>query len=287
MSQPLAPGLVEAAMTRPVVPRKKKEVLKPSASLTSEVSTRISRASSIEVGYIRPEANWNYSNPNKEASQGYIAPPLSLYERSQERRPSRSDRSLEKELALWRAMKAEFLQPFRPLRCPETSTSSCTTCTTQADSVASWSEITQQMTPPGLSRAHFTDDSGDEAEASSDVEIILGPTQLAACGTSLQDLFLPEDRHGSVYPVPIKSHGQCLVLSDALRLAKARSVSAPLSFGSVAHLATRQPLDCRPCMFEQRPGRCRKSYLCDFCHLSHRRRVKVTKATLTSGIWSV
>jgi len=283
MSQPLAPGLVEPVMTRPVVPRKK-EVLKPSASLTSEASTRISRASSIEVGYIG-EANWNYYNPSKGASQGYEALPLSLYERSQERLPSirRRDESLDKELALWRAMKAEFLQPFRPLRCPETSTSSRTT---QADSVTSWSEITQQMTPPGLSLAAFNDDSGDEA-AASDVEIILGPTQLAACGTSLQDLFLPEDRHGSVYPVPIKSHGQCLVLSDALRLARARSVSAPLSFGSVAHLATRQPLQCRPCMFEQRPGRCRKSYLCDFCHLSHRRRVKVTKTTLTSGILRV
>lgn len=136
-------------------------------------------------------------------------------------------------------MKAEFLQPFRPLRCPETSTSSWTTCTTQADSVASWSEITQQMTPPGLSRAHFTDDSGDEAEASSDVEIILGPTQLAACGTSLQDLFLPEDRHGSVYPVPIKSHGQCLVLSDALRLAKAVfRFSGPFGHQAAARLST-------------------------------------------------
>lgn len=37
-----------------------------------ETSTRprISRASSIEVGYIGPEANWNYSNPNKVRPRG-------------------------------------------------------------------------------------------------------------------------------------------------------------------------------------------------------------------------
>eukprot|EP00435_Cladocopium_sp_Y103_P028372 s292_g7.t1 len=69
----------------------------------------------------------------------YITLPLSLYECSQERR---SSRSLEKEFALWRAMKAEFLQPFRPMRCPETSTSSRTT---QADSVTSWSEAEENI----------------------------------------------------------------------------------------------------------------------------------------------
>lgn len=152
-----------------------------------------------------------------------------------------------------------------------------------ADSLIRSELTSRQWTPPSLRDSSLVD-TEDEAEA-SDVEIILGPTQLAAYASSLQDLFLP-DGLGSD-SAPIKSHGQCLALSDALRLAKARSFNAPLSFGSVAHLVTRQPLQCRPCMFEQRPGRCRKSYLCDFCHLSHRRRVKVTKATLTSGIWRV
>lgn len=257
--RPLIPGLV----TEPrVVARRSKEELKPSASsLISEASTRVSRSTSIDM-------------LQEDACKGPDLPAEKMKDKSTCRR-------LEKELVLWRQMKADFLKSFRVMRCPETSSSSRTT---QADSVTCWTELTSQATPTKLGLRSFDDSSGEE---DSDVEILVGPTQLAAYGSSLPDLFLPEDRHGTTVPVPLQSHGQCLSLSDAMRLAKARSSEAPLSFGSVTHLLTRQPLQCRPCMFEQRPGRCRKSYLCDFCHLSHRRRVKVTKATLTSGIWRV
>jgi len=274
LSQPLTPGLIDPIA---LVPRRIKDVLKPSTSLTSEVSTRVSRTSSVEVGFIGSE----------EAIRGGTFPiakaghPWPIDETREPRKDFRgSSRHMKNEYDLWRAMKAEFLQPFHPMKCAQVSSGSRTT---QADSLTRSELTSRQWTPPSLRDSSLVD-TEDEAEA-SDVEIILGPTQLAAYASSLQDLFLP-DGLGSD-SAPIKSHGQCLALSDALRLAKARSFNAPLSFGSVAHLVTRQPLQCRPCMFEQRPGRCRKSYLCDFCHLSHRRRVKVTKATLTSGIWRV
>ncbi|CAE7254688.1 PKAR [Symbiodinium natans] len=107
---------------------------------------------------------------------------------------------------------------------------------------------------------------------------------MAAHGSTLRALSIPVG-HGKP-AVPLKSHRKCLAVSDALRLKAARQ-NAPLSFGSVSHLQTRQPLqNCRPCMFEQRPGRCRKSFLCDFCHLAHPNRQKV-KPSPARGIWSL
>lgn len=56
-----------------------------------------------------------------------------------------------------------------------------------------------------------------------------------------------------------------LSLLDILRLSRARQ-EAPASFGSAQHLSG-EVANCRTCIFERFPGRCRKRWLCDFCHL--------------------
>merc|ERR1719362_214786 len=83
----------------------------------------------------------------------------------------------------------------------------------------------------------------------------------------LEDQFLPQSCCDGIVHVPLKSGPRCLSLGDALRLSEARKSQAPLSFGSVLHLNWDGKIRCRPCMFERWPGRCTKSWLCDFCHL--------------------
>jgi hypothetical protein len=105
-------------------------------------------------------------------------------------------------------------------------------------------------------------------------EVIVGPTHLAVAPMRLEQQWLPQRSHGSdvITMVPIRSGPRCVTLLDIRRLSAARSVEAPLSFGSVLHLAHGPNRYCRPCMFERWPGRCNKSPLCDFCHFHVRQK---------------
>lgn len=110
------------------------------------------------------------------------------------------------------------------------------------------------------------EDDTSASEADEDADVIVGPTNLAVMPSKLEALFLP-DLCGGGPVVPVGSSSRCLRLSDTLRLSRARSGEAPLSFGSVLHLNYGAGQPCRPCMFERWAGRCNKSWLCDFCHL--------------------
>eukprot|EP00439_Symbiodinium_sp_Y106_P031107 s4582_g3.t1 len=161
--------------------------------------------------------------------------------------------------AVWRQMKEEMVSKFRPQRfaSPESSASSAKSTAlgpiTEAElSVGSW---THPSNASSVRPSFCVDADSSDEEDGVELDIIVGPTKMAAHGSMLSALKIPA---GPGQPAaPIKSHQKCLAVSDALRLNAARQ-SAPLSFGSITHLMTRQPLQkCRPCMFEQRPGRCR------------------------------
>jgi len=120
----------------------------------------------------------------------------------------------------------------------------------------------------------------EDACPETDTELVIGPTEFAASSSSsLSSLSIPvskvKRRHAGRQRKSnaIQSTSTCVLFSETQLLSKARKV-APLSFGSVQHLAARpgQDVVCRPCMFEtQRPGKCKKSWLCDFCHMNHPR----------------
>jgi len=101
-------------------------------------------------------------------------------------------------------------------------------------------------------------------ELDTPCRVIIGPTDLAVQPLQLKDAVLPNPYAASFSFVQSREEQTCL--SDCLRLAHARSFSAPLSFGSVLHVINWPGDSCRPCMFEHRPGRCKKAWLCDFCH---------------------
>jgi len=124
-------------------------------------------------------------------------------------------------------------------------------------------------------KTHDTYSSSDEAsDLETDAEIKVGPSELANGGSSLSELSIPVKRKHAgknIKPTPIKSTTECLVYSEIRLLTKARKV-APLSFGSAKHVSKKNDQPCRPCMFEsQKPGRCKRSWLCDFCHMNHPR----------------
>mmetsp|Transcript_84491 Transcript_84491/g.185440 ORF Transcript_84491/g.185440 Transcript_84491/m.185440 type:complete len:630 (-) Transcript_84491:168-2057(-) len=107
--------------------------------------------------------------------------------------------------------------------------------------------------------------------------VVVGPTDYAVAPMTFEGLWLPiepdtgqkggdQDATSAQKKVPIRSRGHQLFLSEALRLGNLRS--PPLSFGSTLHVSWGDACSaCRPCMFERWPGRCNKSWLCDFCHL--------------------
>ncbi|CAJ1343790.1 unnamed protein product, partial [Effrenium voratum] len=213
--RPLKPGFVS---------RKPAEDLKTFhsfQSIQSEASTRISRNSSL-VDLQEPEA-W--------AGELVALPRV-------EDVPSPERPLIEEDFVLaWRQMKADLLRDVLPQRLvtPENSCGS----TKEGSSIAG-TELTpcSIRAPPGLGF------DSDEEEEASDVEILLGPTELAAFDSALEGLHLPGGPNDK--PVPVRSNAKCLVLTDAMRLAKARSQNAPLSFGSISHLESRQSLRCRP-----------------------------------------
>lgn len=118
-------------------------------------------------------------------------------------------------------------------------------------------------------------DSEPASEISGDqTEIVVGPTHLSVAPMELSEQLLPERCHGTPLfrMVPVQSDISNIAFQDIRRLSEARFADAPLSFGSVLHLAHGANAYCRPCMFERWPGRCNKSWLCDFCHLHVRQK---------------
>eukprot|EP00440_Ansanella_granifera_P040350 gb/GFBE01043765.1/.p1 GENE.gb/GFBE01043765.1/~~gb/GFBE01043765.1/.p1 ORF type:complete len:567 (+),score=79.99 gb/GFBE01043765.1/:1-1701(+) len=118
--------------------------------------------------------------------------------------------------------------------------------------------------------------SDDEFEAESalspdwlELEIVVGPTQFAVMPRKFEDFWI-EDKSG--HKESINSHAVTLSVRDILRLTAARDDPQPLSFGSLPHVCGFEK--CRPCMFERTAGRCKKIWLCDFCHLHSGRKGK-------------
>jgi hypothetical protein len=118
--------------------------------------------------------------------------------------------------------------------------------------------------------------SEPDSEIGDETEIVVGPTHLSVSPMRLSDQWLPETSRGSESEpscaMPVRSGPRSIAFQDIRRLSEARSADAPLSFGSVLHLAHGTNPYCRPCMFERWPGRCNKSWLCDFCHLHVRQK---------------
>jgi len=114
-----------------------------------------------------------------------------------------------------------------------------------------------------------------EADAASDGEdptqVLVGPSPLASAPWSINDLWLEDtsaDAGAAAKKNFIKSHGGRLFLSETKMLTDMRPSASPISFGSLVHLRFGKLKKCRPCMFEKSATRtCRRSWLCDFCHL--------------------
>jgi len=107
----------------------------------------------------------------------------------------------------------------------------------------------------------------------TEADVIIGPTHLAVRPMAFEELSLQKEPQAfqgvdKAENFPITSRRNMLSLSDIQRLRHWREVDGwrPLSFGSVLHLCNHTE-HCRPCMFERKARRCRKSWLCDFCHL--------------------
>jgi len=113
------------------------------------------------------------------------------------------------------------------------------------------------------------------SEASEDTEptvVLVAPTNMAVAPMTLDQLWLPTtiseaDGTKKKANIRLQSNPRQLAISDVMRLAEARSLQAPLSFGSVLHMCHGDGAPCRPCMFERWDGRCSRKWLCDFCHL--------------------
>jgi len=107
-----------------------------------------------------------------------------------------------------------------------------------------------------------------------DVQVLVGPSQLASAPWVINDLWLeapPETPGGPPQRVMIRSMPNRLLLSETRLLSLARPDGLPISFGSVVHLRFGKRQPCRSCMFEKSNTRsCRRSWLCDFCHLHTR-----------------
>jgi len=126
-------------------------------------------------------------------------------------------------------------------------------------------------------RRHFSrfvpeDSDSDGLEEQPELDIIVGPTSLAFGTMVSSDIHLPS-AGGVQGTVALRSHAKQLSVGDCFRLASAAAV--PMSFGSAAHIMGMQQ-SCRPCMFEHWPGRCKKSWLCDFCHGHDFREIKAS-----------
>lgn len=135
--------------------------------------------------------------------------------------------------------------------------------------------LAKTVEEPPTQEAEDSEGSASGSEGSSDVDIIIGPTEAAFSPKTSADLSLEgTGRCGERCFYKIQSRSRAAYFSDILRLT-ALGVSQgrrPLSFGSAVHLeqdsqSGGEPESCRPCMFERKSRHCRKRWLCDFCHL--------------------
>lgn len=129
-------------------------------------------------------------------------------------------------------------------------------------------------------------DSPDSEDDEEDVEFVLGPTAAAFSPYSVDFVRFPGiSPSGEPVLHSVRSRSHVIYLSDVphlILLGKLLGGRGALSFGSVVHFqqdgTPRAVLMdaceqhdrerwCRPCMFERRGRRCRKSWLCDFCHV--------------------
>jgi len=127
---------------------------------------------------------------------------------------------------------------------------------------------------PRSSGEESSDEESEDEDEDGDVEVVIGPSHFAFTPLGASDLPLPDGRGGQVV---MKSSAGAVCYSDVKRLTLVRRgpERQPLSFGSALHLNGHTD-KCRPCLFERAPGRCRRLWLCDFCHMHEGRRHKVT-----------
>lgn len=124
-------------------------------------------------------------------------------------------------------------------------------------------QVAQEVTAAADSEAEMQLEAGPE-----DVEIIVGPTDHAVLPLSFEKLWINDDS------VAVRSRSKHLSVSDVLLLkSEPEPTNTVRSFGSLLH-SCRTEATCRPCMFERVPGRCKKAWLCDFCHLHSGRKKK-------------
>mmetsp|Transcript_103113 Transcript_103113/g.204793 ORF Transcript_103113/g.204793 Transcript_103113/m.204793 type:complete len:494 (+) Transcript_103113:34-1515(+) len=130
------------------------------------------------------------------------------------------------------------------------------------------------LAAPGSAMDDSSEDSSyREPSGDEDDEIIIGPTQFAVQASCFEDVWIPAGN--KLHPVLSRPHR--LFITDVIRLSGlVEDAGAPLSFGSLLHICGHQH-KCRPCMFERVPGRCRKLWLCDFCHLHVGRKRRSTQ----------
>lgn len=118
-----------------------------------------------------------------------------------------------------------------------------------------------------------SDSDGEAPQAEEELDVIVGPTANAVMPKAFEELILPGPERA------IRSNPSALYLSDIMVLCQAGRRA--LSFGSVLHLCMQEE-HCRPCMFERKSRKCKKSWLCDFCHLhaefAHRTLKKVMQS---------
>mmetsp|Transcript_115498 Transcript_115498/g.359731 ORF Transcript_115498/g.359731 Transcript_115498/m.359731 type:complete len:308 (-) Transcript_115498:69-992(-) len=116
----------------------------------------------------------------------------------------------------------------------------------------------------------------ESSSGSEPSEVIVGPSHFAFDPVGPQAM-----RLCSTYgeQVEIRSSEGCLYYSEIELLSFARggrTHQQPLSFGSVLHVNGHAD-KCRPCLFERAAGRCRRLWLCDFCHMHMGRKQKAVK----------
>lgn len=129
-------------------------------------------------------------------------------------------------------------------------------------------------------------DAGLEGEPSSEedepsdgeagVEVVIGPTPMAVQPYVMEELHIPDSfSDGGKRAIVSCSNRVSIGEVSRLRvLPDGSDCPLPVSFGSVLHICGHEQ-HCRPCMFERSAGRCRKGWLCDFCHMHNRRKRKV------------
>lgn len=174
----------------------------------------------------------------------------------------------------------------RPLvKGPQGASTASSQSSAEGGSICAAAALTSELlqeTSDDIAQAYVDDDDESVCSEASDLDdpinVIVGPTNMAVAPFTLEQLWLRTVSKGpcplgfgsatpQLVKVMLRSSPRQLSLSDALRLSEARSLQAPLSFGSVLHICQGDKAPCRPCMFERWAGRCSKKWLCDFCHL--------------------